>query len=148
MQTHRVMPECNSDMMDDDASVILTRQKNARCDLHPVYLCPSKTLLASQSNARRIAPHKDPIQPIPNPYPYPSTYSSKARKTHDVIYFWKGNRTRTSKTMFLFFAALPSHKGNQCDYSSSYGHHLRAHLKMHSGEKSYKCTKCDFAWCN
>ena len=38
------MPECNSDMMDDDASVILTRQKNARCDLHPVYLCPSKTL--------------------------------------------------------------------------------------------------------
>merc|ERR1712052_85401 len=50
-------------------------------------------LLASQSDAHRIAPHRDPI-------PYPSTYSSKARKTHDVIYFLKGNRTRTSKTMF------------------------------------------------
>merc|ERR1712105_328236 len=50
-------------------------------------------LLASQSDAHTIAPHRDPI-------PYPSTYSSKARKTHDVIYFGKGNRTRTSKTMF------------------------------------------------
>ena len=37
-------------------------------------------LLASQSDAHTIAPHRDPI-------PYPSTYSSKARKTHDVIYF-------------------------------------------------------------
>ena len=39
-------------------------------------------LLASQSDAHTIAPHRDPI-----PNPYPSTYSSKARKTHDVIYF-------------------------------------------------------------
>ena len=41
--------------------------------------------LASQSDAHRIAPHRDPIQPNPNPT-HP-TYSSKARKTHDVIYF-------------------------------------------------------------
>merc|ERR1712074_136188 len=54
-------------------------------------------LLASQSDAHRIAPHRDPIQPNPRPRP---TYSSEARKTHDVIYFLKGNRTRTSKTMF------------------------------------------------
>ena len=40
-------------------------------------------LLASQSDAHRIAPHRDPIQPRP----IPSTYSSEARKTHDVIYF-------------------------------------------------------------
>ena len=26
--------------------------------------------------------------------------NKKKQKTHDVIYFWKGNRTRTSKTMF------------------------------------------------
>ena len=55
-------------------------------------------LLASQSDAHRIAPHRDPIPTHPiqsNP-----TYSSKARKTHEVIYFWKGNRTRTLKTMF------------------------------------------------
>ena len=26
--------------------------------------------------------------------------NKKNQKTHDVIYFWKGNRTRTSKTMF------------------------------------------------
>ena len=52
-------------------------------------------LLAPQSGAHRIAPlrdfHTHPIHP---------TYSSEPRKTHDVIYFWKGNRTRTSKTMF------------------------------------------------
>ena len=55
-------------------------------------------LLASQSDAHRIAPHRDPIQHNPRPRPiHPSTYSSKARKTHDVIYFWKGNCTRTSK---------------------------------------------------
>jgi len=28
-------------------------------------------LLASQSDAHTIAPHRDPIQPIPNPYPIP-----------------------------------------------------------------------------
>merc|ERR1712208_219874 len=54
--------------------------------------------LASQSDAHRIAPHRDP-NPTHPIHTHP-TYSSKARKTHDVIYFWKGNRTRTSKTMF------------------------------------------------
>ena len=40
-------------------------------------------LLASQSDAHRIAPHRDPNPSIQsNP-----TYSSEARKTHDVIYF-------------------------------------------------------------
>ena len=38
-------------------------------------------LLAPQSGAHRIAPHRDPTHPS-NP-----TYSSEARKTHDVIYF-------------------------------------------------------------
>ena len=42
-----------------------------------------KVLLALQSDAHTIAPHRDPIQPNPS---HP-TYSSKARKTHDVIYF-------------------------------------------------------------
>merc|ERR1712208_8989 len=55
-------------------------------------------LLASQSDAHRIAPHRDPNPSQPRPIP--STYSSEARKTNDVIYFLKGNRTRTSKTMF------------------------------------------------
>ena len=40
-------------------------------------------LLASQSDAHRIDPHRDPNPSIP----IQSTYSSKARKTHDVIYF-------------------------------------------------------------
>merc|ERR1712018_701864 len=57
------------------------------------------TLVTTEPNkcdAHRIAPHRDPIQPSHTQ----STYSSKARKTHDVIYFLKGNCTRTSKTMF------------------------------------------------
>ena len=46
------------------------------------------TLLAPQSGAHTIAPHRDPIQPIPsNPTQSNPTYSSEARKTHDVIYF-------------------------------------------------------------
>ena len=44
------------------------------------------TLLAPQSGAHKIAPHRDPnpnpTHPLPNP-----TYSSGAGKTHDVIYF-------------------------------------------------------------
>ena len=38
-----------------------------------------------------------------------------------------------------------SYECNQCDYASSYAHHLRRHLKTHSGEKSNKCNQCDFA---
>ena len=41
-------------------------------------------LLASQSDAHRIAPHRDPN---PSQSHTQSTYSSGARKTHDVIYF-------------------------------------------------------------
>ena len=44
-----------------------------------------RSLLAPQSGAHRIAPHIDPNPTHPiqsNP-----TYSSEARKTHDVIYF-------------------------------------------------------------
>ena len=48
-----------------------------------VHWCLWWYLLASQSDAHRIAPHRDPIQPI-HPLPNP-TYSSKARKTHDVL---------------------------------------------------------------
>merc|ERR1712208_6968 len=58
---------------------------------------PYLNLLASQSDAHRIAPHRDPIQS--QTQTHPSTYSSK-QETHDVIYFLKGNRTRTSKIMF------------------------------------------------
>ena len=36
-------------------------------------------------------------------------------------------------------------KCNQCKYTSSNTGHLRAHLKMHSGEKPNKCNQCDFA---
>ena len=44
-------------------------------------------LLASQSDAQKIAPHRDPTQSNPtHPNPNP-TYSSEVRKTHDVIYF-------------------------------------------------------------
>ena len=35
-----------------------------------------------------------------------------------------------------------SHECNQCDYASSNTGHLRAHLKMHSREKSNKCNIC------
>ena len=38
-----------------------------------------------------------------------------------------------------------SNKCNQCDYASSYAHHLRTHLKAHSGEKLNKCNQCDYA---
>ena len=36
-------------------------------------------------------------------------------------------------------------KCNQCDYASSWTGNLRAHLKVHSGEKSNKCNQCDYA---
>ena len=38
-----------------------------------------------------------------------------------------------------------AHKCNQCEYTSSWAHNLRAHLKIHSGEKSNKCNQCDYA---
>ena len=41
--------------------------------------------------------------------------------------------------------AIKSYKCNQCDYASSHMGHLRAHLKMHSGEKSNQCNQCDYA---
>ena len=56
-------------------------------NIHGCHCYRYNKFLASQSDAHRIAPHRDPIQPNPRPRP---TYSSEARKTHDVIYFWKG----------------------------------------------------------
>ena len=40
--------------------------------------------------------------------------------------------------------ATKSNKCNQCNYASSYAHHLKTHLKMHSGDKSNKCNQCDY----
>ena len=38
-----------------------------------------------------------------------------------------------------------SYKCNQCDFASSQASNLRRHLKTHSGEKSYKCNQCNYA---
>ena len=35
----------------------------------------------------------------------------------------------------------------QCDYASSHVGNLSAHFLSHSGEKSYKCSHCDKAFC-
>ena len=32
-----------------------------------------------------------------------------------------------------------------CSYTSSYKGNLQQHLKIHLGEKSYKCNQCDYA---
>ena len=37
-----------------------------------------------------------------------------------------------------------SKKCSQCNYASLYAGGLRTHLKTHSGEKSIKCNQCDF----
>merc|ERR1712090_33196 len=59
------------------------------CNHSPRMLQYIAPLLASQSDAHTIAPHRDPTHPNPNPSHTQSTYSSGARKTHDVIYFEK-----------------------------------------------------------
>ena len=38
-----------------------------------------------------------------------------------------------------------SNKCSQCDFASSYASSLSIHLKMHSGEKSNKFNLCDYA---
>ena len=38
-----------------------------------------------------------------------------------------------------------AHKCNQCEYNFSSASNLRAHLKIHTGQKSSKCNQCDFA---
>ena len=47
-------------------------------------------------------------------------------------------KTKTKNVMKM-------NKCNQCNYVSSHKGHLRAHMKMHSGEKRNKCNLCDFA---
>ena len=39
-----------------------------------------------------------------------------------------------------------SNKCSQCDFASSWAGDLRIHLKTHIGEKSNKCNQCDFAF--
>ena len=63
----------------------LNRCPVMQLNIKPCFTAPPRfflflSLLASQSDAHTIAPHRDPN-------PIQSTYSSKARKTHDVIYF-------------------------------------------------------------
>ena len=40
---------------------------------------------------------------------------------------------------------MKSHKCNQCNYAATRAGTLRAHLKIHSGEKLNKCNQCDYA---
>jgi len=37
------------------------------------------------------------------------------------------------------------YKCNQCDFASVNLRSLKAHVKTHSGEKTYKCNQCDYA---
>ena len=37
-----------------------------------------------------------------------------------------------------------SKKCSQCDFASAHASALRAHLKIHSGEKSNKCNLCNY----
>ena len=47
-----------------------------------------KPLLAPQSGAHKIAPHRDPTQSNPtNPIPLIALEQENPEKTHDVIYF-------------------------------------------------------------
>ena len=41
-----------------------------------------------------------------------------------------------------------SNKCSQCDFASTQAGHLTRHLKTHSGKKSYKCNQCDLASSN
>ena len=40
---------------------------------------------------------------------------------------------------------IKSIKCNQCEFASSQEGDLRRHLKTHSGEKSNKCSQCNYA---
>ena len=62
------------------------------CPLHSNILCEGSGLilglLAPQSGAHTIAPHRDPSNPIqPNPIPLIAPEKQDPEKTHDVIYF-------------------------------------------------------------
>ena len=72
-------------------------------------------LLASQSDAHRIAPHRDPIQPIqpiPNPYPSTNRFGHKALVSNLV-----------TKWRFLHWFQIWSPDGTCC-IISKFGHQM------------------------
>ena len=46
---------------------------------------------------------------------------------------------------FRMHSGEKSNKCSQCNYASLYASSLRTHLKTHRGEKSNKCNQCDYA---
>ena len=49
------------------------------------------------------------------------------------------------RTRLKIHSGEKSNKCNKCEYASSHAGHLKTHLITHSGEKSNKCNKCDYA---
>ena len=55
-------------------------------EIHDLLVLYTDELLASQSDAHTIAPHRDPIHPT-HPNPLIVLEQENPEKTHDVIYF-------------------------------------------------------------